>query len=361
MKPKRIVFLLFFLLFPTSIIVAQSKFITGKNLLLPNNIIVNYSRLLDSCYGPLVNGRCSDTLLKPYLKNQEYKNILRMINDSVILNARKVYNPNFTGESYQLFNKLEPLDLFPLNEEVTFRWSSATLCGLNFIEDWVVNENPLSMSKKVLAYSPFFRYYWEGEENKRNPSFELAYMVVDSLVNPNDVKKSDQRMVLTNTVQYEFFLYTENFFYDVEGNINYYDSIIVIANNSGYNLANPKSPFLSKYSIAKLLEFLRDKVLNKELTAYDFDTQKVLELEEVKSNLGLYDGWGDADWGEPLESMNKNKFINEVASIIFIEDWYIDPVTLRMKKIVKGIAPVRYRKNNKGKYTRMITFQINLN
>jgi len=342
-------------------LVAQPKSNTRNNILLPPNLIVNYSCLLDSCYGTLDKGRCSDSLLKPYLKNKEYKNILSIINDSVIFSARKVFNPNFTGESYQLYNSLVPIDLLPLNVDVTFRWSSESLCGLNFIEEWVVNENPLSISKKILAYSPFFRYYWEGEENKRNPSFELAFMVVDSLVNPNDIKKSDQRMVLTNTVQYEFFLYTENFFYDVERNINYYDSISAIANNSGYNLANPKSPFLSKYSIAKVLELLRDKVLNKELTAYDFDTQKVLELEEVKSNLGLHDGWGDADWGEPLESMNKNKFINEVASIIFIEDWYIDPVTLRMKKIIKGIAPVRYRKNNKGKYTRLITFQINLN
>jgi hypothetical protein len=153
-------------------------------------------------------------------------------------------------------------------------------------------------------------------------------------------------MVLTNRINYEYFLYANISFYGMDKELTYYNETEEHAREAGNSLVKENSPFLNDYGINRFVGLIINKVLKGNLPAYDFETQQKLSPEQVKQNLGYQTDTiltENAESGTMEEKVLAREInLKDIQSLIFHEEWYIDPMTLRMQKKVIGISPVRY-------------------
>jgi hypothetical protein len=59
------------------------KVFKGSNMLLPSNLMVDYSLLIDTCYGMVEKGKCLDSKKKPLLRYESVVDLKNIINDAV--------------------------------------------------------------------------------------------------------------------------------------------------------------------------------------------------------------------------------------------------------------------------------------
>jgi len=317
----------------------------GNNMLLPENLIVDYSLLLDSCYGPIKNDLCSDIKIKPFFSIEVVTDIFSLIKNAVNSGNVGIYFKQ-NDNAYELINDC----IFKTNI-VNAEDMPSSYSGFRFIEQWHADDSTKVINKKVIAYLPLVKSFINDPYYDQNPDIPIideAFVVLDSVESERIINESNNRMILVNKIKYEYFLYTNNSFYDIEKSLIEYDSLRSDAARKGYKLANPKSFFLNDYSIKCYLSSLVNKAAMDNIKVYDFITDSLVSSYEVEQKLGIdiiY--WDDEgrflEW-EYQKRVEREKILynQELQSVIFIENWYIDPILLRMKKIVLGIAPVLY-------------------
>jgi len=346
--------------------IAQNLFFRGNNVLMPQNLIVEYVVRLDT-NNYLFDERDKELLIHKYRKIYPEKNIFSIIYPAVLSGNVRCYQPYLHS-----FNAVSPNEIYKNPElisvskiEINFGGGADTViitddggsttkeviirnidttdnAGLLFIEEWNVNETPFRFEKKVLAYSPVINVYRQDDIDSLQPIPKLVFSVIDTLTKTQDIERSNNRMVLVNKIAYEHFLYCSNLYpYTQDLNIRNTN------NDNGMYYENQNSPFLTSYGICRLLNLMFENVLSGKMNAYDFfDSQKKLTHAEIETSLGqLSDTIFVMDpMSVPVVQIIIPQAINyyEFLSVIFLEKWYIDPKTLRMTKKVVGIAPVRY-------------------
>ena len=233
--------------------------------------------------------------------------------------------------------------------------------GIVFIDEWYFDAQNFTFTKKTIAYLPvysFLRYNANG--NKTNEiARKLLFVLNFENLKKKQIKKSNKRLVHYTTVQYEQKIFGEGN-YGKKTNrwsdfVSYYE--------------NWKAPFLTFYGRNMLIETIFNKVKSGKISASDFSSKKKLTFKEIKERMGAKDMTmiiEELDGTKVEKTISGYYNLDDIKSYIFTEDWYLDPVTLRIVKKVRAIAPVWYKDimndNNEYEKTRKkILFEVKLN
>lgn len=231
--------------------------------------------------------------------------------------------------------------------------------GIHFYEEWFYDSTKVQLDKKVIAYNPV-RFYGKPGSYEHSEGYSLYKKKVCELnfeaLSKKEIKKSNKRLKKYATVRYEQLIY----------NFNEYNKK---GNNCYLMHEHNEAPFFNSYVRNIMITSIFNKVLSKQKQASDFYTGEVLNPKEIWERMGakdevvLVENIEDPD-GSLIEKIIKGEIhLYEIKSYIFTEDWYLDPVTLRIVKKVKGIAPVRYYwtgYDDKSKLVKKIIFEIKL-
>lgn len=341
-KKSGIVLLTFFTIFNSF---GQNPLFKGNNLLIPSNLIVNYTVRLDTCYR-IVDGQCIEHGTKAFFKNKPENNLLDIIVDTVLSGNVYCYKTD-SWLTYQILENKQKTGVREIKQKFNSselnNFDKEQIVGLTFVEDWEVTNNPLTFKKKVIACMPLRRYYSKEDSCYENPLYQTPFTIIDTLVSKKQIKKSAKRMLLTNEIESEYFFFIDyNYPYNIDEltlSFKKYGHYI-----DNYILSKETSEYLARSGITNFLKTLTDKVINEELLAFDYYDNSQISVNEVKTRLGLVeDAIIDSTYIQPFsENYSLPIYFDEIQSIIFLEKWYIDPVTLRMEKKVAGIAPVRH-------------------
>lgn len=206
-----------------------------------------------------------------------------------------------------------------------------------FDESWYFDELNFSMTKHVQAYSPVKVYYREEDTLQKDIIKKLLFWVKDSSGNPDD----SQLQLLQKDVTYEFSFYT------------------------------PTSHlWLENLSIGRFAEILIDNVIDGKAPAYDFfETGDPIDVKEARRRLGetvdyYFVPRENSDVMDTVE-VKGEIYRDEIRSVIFVEDWYVNPSSMQIVKKVKKIAPVRQfvniYDNGEEDEQKRIVYVLNLN
>ncbi len=352
-----------------SISFGQNPFYKGNNLLMPENLLVDYVVPLKPCLQPFI-GDCPDSLKVFTVENTSENDLFKNILNSISIYKINLYNPNYDYPIYYIYTKRQLLNINLVKERLGYKISQGLLTdslgnekvvsivqnidttelfGMNFFEEWLLTEKPFKMTKKVIGFTPIRKYYRDDDFSLKRPMFNKTFLFIDTIVKKKEIIKSDKRMIHTNTITYEYFL---NNHFSLSENTNNqvttYNSFRKLANENDYDLISLYTPYLNDFGITRFLELIVDKVLKQKYPAYN-QNQKIMNIEQIRDNLGIHK---DTVQVEVIENTGESRTEKQVVettfnprsikSILFHEEWYLDPVTLRMRKIIKGVSLIRW-------------------
>ncbi|MBI5542230.1 MAG: hypothetical protein HY951_19390 [Bacteroidia bacterium] len=124
-------------------------------------------------------------------------------------------------------------------------------------------------------------------------------------------------------------------------------------------------PFTKNFDALALAELLIKKATTGKTKVWNpMNVDKALTISEIEKNLGVAADTAfvdDPNTGESVMKIIKREIMpEEIASIVFVEDWYYDPTTFAIKKVITGIGPVRHYLKNDGEMAKTVVFMIYL-
>ena len=237
--------------------------------------------------------------------------------------------------------------------EIEIEINKAELNGIMSNDKWYFDEKNFKLTKEVKAYCPIRKYYTENDGDEDDVRYrKIGYFVFNDFKDEKAKLESESRMKLFKKLKYEFYL----------ENINY--EKLKSTNDEFYYIHFEKnnSPFWTSYAINKFRDIILDRVLTAQSEAYDFNTGKKLSIKQVLKNLGQTTKTIWIDDFTPDEIFEKKIKIffdkREIKSVIFIENWYIDQQTMRLKKEIVGVAPVRWIQHDDAEESRQLVKEI---
>jgi hypothetical protein len=238
-------------------------------------------------------------------KTLKANDFIHKLFDKVMNSEVTVYDPNADDTSNIKTTKEEILN--QLNQQKGLL-NLSEIKSMYFKEEWFLDTtDPVLFEKKVLCWYPV-RYYQTENIDK----MKLIFKATGG--NPTEL--------LAKNVIYEF---------------NLEDTL------------NPE--FTSNLNIAKLSSLLINKALKGKIKTYDaLDTNQIFTREQVLSRMGATKDSvyvDDPDTGEQtLKVINVAPMYEQITSMVFVEDWYYDPKTYSIKKVIKSVGPVRHYLKN---------------
>ncbi len=202
---------------------------------------------------------------------------------------------------------------------------------IGFVEEWEMNETEFSMTKKVLLYN-FVREYERDNGEKRK--------LVSFTVQPNILANAKPNWELACTKVSEVYIDAATI-----SDVLEYGKERQEKWQAGNALFNERNAFWNHYTYNKFVSLVFNKVNRGSAKPYDFVSQQVLDSNEIENRLGVVEttiSYYNEDGEEVTTTIKQEPNVNEISSVVFIEDWYFDKNTLALKKEIKGIAPVRY-------------------
>jgi hypothetical protein len=229
-----------------------------------------------------------------------------------------------------------------LEKEIDTEADLTEIDGLICYDKWQFDPDKFKFRKTVMAYSPIRHYYFSdgfdlGESRYARVGFINQYVPKRKKARKNKSKQ----MILFKKLKYEF----------LADNINTYSMDQDVEQTEYlFEIEKENSPQWNSHMKQQVIGSLLDRVLTGTSKAYDFETGRHLSVEEIYKRFGAvkdtvyFDYWYDDEWGfeNEYEITENNIEQEEIKSLIFIEDWYFDPNTMRLVKEVVGIAPVRW-------------------
>jgi hypothetical protein len=322
---------------------AQPLLMKGSNKLYPQNLMVtyavNFEKLEDETDSTVLN----DTLSSFTLSN-EYPGA--SIIDNALSGRTPVYQTNDYDQlfPYTILESRKKLPMETISELLGVKTivpqgggkdevirkvvNIGEIRGFEFIEDWNWDQQTDRFTKNVVAYNPI-RIYSEPERIIHRRTF----YVMDTCYSGK--KQSSARIpVLMAKSQYEFYINRD------------------WCEKKGLSYANLSIPFnydASDWSKSMRIFFVKnlcDPVINGTKQVLDYKTRNSISMDEARLRLGFRcDSVMIDDYENGIQKMILTcKDFNpaRVKSVIFFEDWFIDPVSLLISKQVTGIAPVLY-------------------
>jgi len=238
------------------------------------------------------------------------------------------------------------------------------LLGFAFYDEWFFDEANFKMTKKVKAYSPVRIYFREDDLNREADPLQrmIGFIIFPEKLSEKENVAIDKRMKLFKKTEYEFLLENEDILFENSE----------ITNGISTYIENINTPLLNSYSRSKFINMLFAQVLSGKSEGVDYETGTRLNPDEIRKRAGeridtlmMEDPENYELLKEVVLKTEFTSFLNEIKSIIFIEEWYIDEKTLQIKKVVKGVVPVRWYYNYEDyeqiKLEKIKLFQVNFN
>ena len=198
-----------------------------------------------------------------------------------------------------------------------FGFDKSELTKILFEENWNFNKETFSLSKKVKNWCPVKVYFKEIDSANEDTLKKMLFWVKQIAS-----QKPEKCSVLKENIVTEFSLY------------------------------NSKVPdWLADMNPRRFVNIVLNNVLSGKTPAYDFfDKKKRLSVEEIKTNLGecikTYSVENPNTESYDTLHIQSKMDIEEIRSVIFTEDWFIDWSSLSIFKTVKSIAFVRMYENS---------------
>jgi hypothetical protein len=294
------VFFAFALLF---ILSCNNETETGSkrvNLLIPSVVKVNQLFSFDTTVIPL------------WQKEIKAANLIEKLFEKVMKSEITVFDPLLDTIKYTKEDILKRMGI--QSEPVNL----SEIQSVYFDEEWSLDTTePFLFEKKVISWCPV-RYFTKD-------SMELKKLIFK-------VKEGNPTELLAKNVISEF------------------------------NLEDTVSPeFVKNIDKNRLRQLLIDYALSGKVKLWNAaNTETELTKEVIIRNLGQTN---DTILIEDPESGKVNQQVltieynlSEIESIVFVEDWYYDPATFAIKKLITGIGPVRYYTKEDGEEAKSIVF-----
>lgn len=209
---------------------------------------------------------------------------------------------------------------------------------IGFIEDWFIDENEFNLSKTVHSFSFVREYIKDNPENKRKVILFSVYPKVDSLNKPHweylCTKATETYVSASKHSEMSELTDREN-----------------ENRNAGNSIFNDRNPFWNHYAYNQLVSNLFQSVKDGELKIVDFQSKDSMNYTDVEAMMGVVEktiSFQDEDGNMVMQTIKYDLNPEDIKSLVFIEDWYLDTNSLTMKKVIKGIAPVRYFNTGNG-------------
>jgi hypothetical protein len=365
-----------FLLFSIFCFWGHAQWKSNGNDLLPNNLRMAYSVKLGCFQESPEDTLCKGGELQPYIKAKWRINLPDYILNRFSTRKIAVWEPN-TSDFF-------PYNVIETRKSLTFEAANNAMGGgadtlnvmnddgsiiqkvvireidikqikgLHFIEDWIFDAQNFKMTKKVVAYEPIRLEYPDG--NGEQLRVRLPFRIVDTLG-----KMDNRKKIFIGNVSSEFYIDNENRFWD-SYELIYKQFFGETQGRYGF----PEiwgCPFWNSLTRNYLINQVCLSAIEGKRQAFDFESGQLLDPDEIsKRIIGLPDTLQilNAETGEPELRVVSRSFSPEmINSFIFIEDWYIDPESLVIEKVVKGIAPVLYKLKDDGQVRKQIPFFVN--
>ena len=248
--------------------------------------------------------------------------------------SKNITDFNFQNE---FFNKFSSLDIYGdyYNSETNKSYSklhsklkkdsiinelpTKDIVGIHCSEKWMFNPETYEFTKEIFQYSPFIKFYREYDYDKEDPRFTKIEYILNK---PETI--NENKLIHFKTVKYE------HIYDDYDNYLEY---------NHSFEEYNPL--FFDSYNTTTFKQRILDDALSGKITVYDFETDTKLDSAKLSQNLIIYTEFIET-WEGNIEEILTTLSSYDIKSIIFIEDWFIDPTTFQIKKEVVGIAPVFY-------------------
>jgi hypothetical protein len=264
------------------------------NMLLPSSVPVSQIFLLDSIAVP------------GWLKGFKTSEFIQTVFNKAMNSEITVYDPSSDDTSHVKSTKEDILNRLDQQKGLL---NLSEIKSLFFKEEWFLDTtDPFLFEKKINCWYPVRHYQAENID-------KMKLIFKASGGNPTEL--------LAKNVIYE---------------LNLDDTL------------NPE--FTVNLNTVKLTSLIINKVLNGKAKGYNpLDTNYVFTKEQILSRMGAANDTlyvDDLNTGEQVQKViSVGPMYEQITSLIFVEDWYIDPKTYAIKKVIKGIGPVRhYMKGN---------------
>jgi len=211
------------------------------------------------------------------------------------------------------------------------------ISAIRFWDKWNFDENNFSLTKDVKAYIPVrqFKELTYGEViNKQASTFTLIY---EDYKTEKEKQNDRAEMVLFKKVEYKFYfgnieqsLYLDEEYYAIE---------------DMYYIEKDDSPNWTRLQQDRFKRMIIDNVINGKRVAYNYNSKQEVAISQIRERMGeRIDTITDIDdEGNPIEVTSKRSAdYSEVKAVIFKENWYINPKTLRIRKEIIAVSPVRF-------------------
>lgn len=342
---------------------AQTPAFRNDNLLLPDKLILSNHIGFDTLYAYTNDSLVTDRLAKPFFEIQKYADFTKFLAEKALDGTIKVYDASQYSNQlpYSALNPDRQLQLTEIQKNLgldTFKVYNSSednsyqlavkdidfgeLNSINFIEDWTLTENPLSLKKNVYAIEPIRRYsgYWSDD------MLDYRFYRTFRFYNNQNKKGSNQSLKLIARVKYEHFFnidrsfQSKNFQQLVQGYLQHSETDYEL-NMGSYNV---NAPFFNNFNQRVFIQTILNSAFSGKVKATEFGSNRVLTPDEVRGKVfePLIVKVINFDTGLDEDRTVINDYTSEIISVIFTEEWYFDEVLLQFQKKVVGISPVRY-------------------
>jgi hypothetical protein len=303
----------------------------------------------------------------PDLEIRKYENselIIPLFNK--IFNENfKVYNPNFWGSVEDLI-QIGPSGLIDTNSILLYMhagWDTAfsisennqiilkpfytppdykDISGLFFFETWYIDPDKGSFEKNVIAYFPV-REYWDEyslEAGEAERLRRLIFMVYSGLpegkrIHSGSKNKYKGFTLLYSGIEPEMELYNRPYY-----NYLYRDDADPEISDNEYNKWEYHTfDFYKYFDAERFLKVVTGLILSGKIKAVDpFNHEKILTSQDIIDRIGE-ESYNDLNKFSDSTTISPATIrYDNLNSVIFNEDWYIDPDSLKIYKKINSIT-----------------------
>ncbi|MFP4556000.1 MAG: hypothetical protein ACLFNU_03920 [Bacteroidales bacterium] len=334
------------LLTPTDILVYEDFLISDG--LHPHNITPYY----DSTYIHRITTANKTSVAKEIISsifNNEYP-LLSIGNDDEFF----PYSATENRQTLGLTALAREIGRFPENYKIENEKKAHTLikdslteqfAGFLFFDQWEFDPEKFTFKKEVLGFD-FIRSYTFYSEKVNANAFRIFY--------PDEVFQDGMKNFnKTFHAEYEFILsYAPCMYPDDASNYEIIslepmdlplDKSLLDHLRSKYtNIRTTLAPMLAGYNKRLLVKTILDKVKSGNVPAYDYRTNSKLSNDDVFIRLNKVDTVRTGSYGQEKDTLFVEPYpLEQFYSIIFIEDWYLNPKTGQIRKKVNELGLVR--------------------
>lgn len=336
----------------------QQTNLINTNALWPSKLILANNIGCDTLFTNNKTQKSKNVPLKPIFEISQTNQWLQNIINAAIEQKIPTYNP--TGDRYypyitidrdQKLTKTHLLQLlsniddstsansFSNNQVSTTKFDTSEIKSINFIEEWIFNNQTALFSKKVIAIEPVRHSkidYGDYVQKQFIKTFRLY-------TNNDNVLPSETTKVAH--IKYEHCFNMANCYLDENFEEGIKKILLQLDEEKESDMYSSlyNAPLFNRFNQQLLVDELLRNVYEGKLKAFDYKTNNPLTATQAKSRIIFKDKTQvyNAE-GELVEDVFTDDVSDEIISFLFIEDWYMNPVNFAFAKKVRAIAPIRY-------------------